>query len=256
MNLTSGRLRQTFDRFRGTSSHGSEPPVVASDVRWSAVSSAVDFHPAPTDELLELLLESARLAHKIDLETVAARGSAEQAAWLQLWPGEHYRLLAGLVEALQPRTVVEIGTFQGLGALALSERLPAGSVLVSFDVIPWQEIPGSLLTEEDFAKGRLEQRLGDLSDPAVFARHGGLLRQADLVFMDAPKDGQFEPAFLDLAVPLWRDASLVLVLDDVRLLPMLQLWRDLPYPKLDATSFGHWSGTGLAMTGERSRSAS
>jgi hypothetical protein len=28
---------------------------------------------------------------------------------------------------------------------------------------------------------------------------------------------------------------------------MVDLWRRIPYPKLDATSFGHWSGTGLVL---------
>jgi hypothetical protein len=33
--------------------------------------------------------------------------------------------------------------------------------------------------------------------------------------------------------------------DDTRLWSMLRFWRQLPYPKMDLTSFGHWSGTGL-----------
>ena len=33
--------------------------------------------------------------------------------------------------------------------------------------------------------------------------------------------------------------------DDIRLLNMIEQWRALPRPKLDLTSFGHWSGTGL-----------
>jgi hypothetical protein len=42
------------------------------------------------------------------------------------------------------------------------------------------------------------------------------------------------------------DAPPILVLDDVRLWTMLKFWRELALPKLDFTSFGHWSGTGLA----------
>ena len=34
--------------------------------------------------------------------------------------------------------------------------------------------------------------------------------------------------------------------DDIKMHTMLKFWRDLPLPKLDITSFGHWSGTGLA----------
>ena len=220
----------------------------AVDSRWSAVSSVVDQLPPPTDELVRLLLAAADHARNIDLDSVARRGSNEQAAWVRLWPGEHYRLLAGLVEALQPKLVVEVGTFEGLGSLALLNRLPANGRLVSFDIVPWREIPGCVLTEDDFADGRLVQEIGDLSDKDVFGRHHQLLQDAELVFLDAPKDGRFEPEFLRLAVPVWNGGRRALVVDDVRLLPMLQLWRDLPFPKLDATSLGHWSGTGLALT--------
>jgi predicted O-methyltransferase YrrM len=183
-----------------------------------------------------------------DLAGLAARGSAEQAAWLQQWPGEHYRLLAGLVHVTQPQTVLEIGTFQGLGALALLDQLPPAGHVVTFDIRSWADTPGCILEDSDFSGGRLSQILGDLSDRRVFTDHRDLLHAADIVFMDAAKDGRFEPAFLELALPLWSHSQRLLVLDDVRLLSMLQLWRDLPIPKLDATSLGHWSGTGLAVT--------
>lgn len=224
------------------------PPVRANDVRWSAVSSAVDLEPAPTEELLELLLASGAQALNVDLTWIGARGSSEQANWVQQWPGEHYRFLAAITEVLQPRVVVEVGTFQGLGALALLDGLPISSTLITFDVVPWRGIADPLLTESDFADGRLVQQLGDLSDPRVFAQHRDLLAAAELVFLDAPKDGSFEPRFLELAIPVWQGSKRVLIIDDIRLLPMLQLWRDLPFAKLDATSLGHWSGTGLAVT--------
>lgn len=35
------------------------------------------------------------------------------------------------------------------------------------------------------------------------------------------------------------------MLDDIRFLNMWRLWRSIRSPKLDATSFGHWSGSGL-----------
>src|ERR1700722_671842 len=37
----------------------------------------------------------------------------------------------------------------------------------------------------------------------------------------------------------------ILVIDEIRLMSMVQLWRDLRYPKSDATTLGHWSGIGL-----------
>lgn len=212
------------------------------------MSSAVDLHPRPTRELIELGIAAAGAAVDSDLSAIAARCDPHLARWIELWPGEHYKLLAGLVSVVKPASVVEIGTFQGPGSLALLHGLPEQSHLVTFDVIPWAEIEGTVLRPEDFAGGRIQQRIGDLSDPEVFAQHRDVLLEADLVFMDAPKDGVFEPAFLELAVPLWRGSRRLLVIDDIRLAPMLQLWRDLPFPKLDLTSFGHWSGTGIALT--------
>jgi predicted O-methyltransferase YrrM len=237
-----------LDRARSFAKLAAPQSLDAADSRPSIVSSAIDLEPKPTPELLNLALAAAAAANGLDLEGVAMRCSSENAEWVRLWPGEHYRLLAGLVDALQPKLVIEIGTFQGPGSLALLERLPVESRLVTFDVIPWNEIADSALRESDFADGRLTQVIGDLSKPVVFDAHRDLLHQADLVFMDAPKDGIFEPAFLELAVPLWSGSQRLLVLDDIRLMPMVQLWRDVPFPKLDVTSFGHWSGTGLVMT--------
>jgi hypothetical protein len=37
----------------------------------------------------------------------------------------------------------------------------------------------------------------------------------------------------------------LLILDDIRFMNMIRLWRGIASPKLDLSSFGHWSGTGL-----------
>ncbi len=37
--------------------------------------------------------------------------------------------------------------------------------------------------------------------------------------------------------------------DDIRVWNMLEIWRGIRRPKLDLTSFGHWSGTGLVDYG-------
>jgi len=39
--------------------------------------------------------------------------------------------------------------------------------------------------------------------------------------------------------------ELWVIFDDIRDLNMLQFWRDIAPPKLDLSSFGHWTGTGL-----------
>jgi predicted O-methyltransferase YrrM len=185
------------------------------------------------------LIPRSRLAPLLMLEQ---RGAP---AWVSMWPGEHYRLLAGLMLELQPRRVVEIGTFTGLSAIAMIPFLPAGGELVTFDVIPWAAIPDTYLRREDFDDGRLRQILGDLGDRAV-ARHSvELPRDADLIFLDAAKDGRLEREILSRFEEVGLKPDALVVLDDIRVWNMLTTWRDIPRPKLDLTSFGHYSGTGL-----------
>jgi hypothetical protein len=86
----------------------------------------------------------------------------------------------------------------------------------------------------------------DVSRPDVFESQKDVLAEAQIMFIDGPKDGLFEPRFTDLLVSELRGRSTILVYDDIRLVNMLQFWRELPLAKLDATSLGHWSGTGLA----------
>lgn len=163
--------------------------------------------------------------------------------YVRTWPGEHYRLLAGMCSVLRPRLSVEVGTFTGLGALALAQDCPK---VVTYDLLSWETFPTTALNGADFASGSIEQRLCDLSDPAMFAANRDVLAQAELLFIDGPKDGTFEPKFLEILVPVVRETGALLVFDDIRVLPMVRLWRELALPKLDLTSFGHWSGTGLA----------
>ena len=194
------------------------------------------------------MLSAAAVAADITLDEIRARSDPAYSQWIATWPGEHYRLLAGLVHVERPRAVVEIGTFKGHSALALL----AGSEdvrVITYDVVPWDETEGAVLQPLDFETGRLEQRIGDIAETTYRDEQLETLRQADMVFVDGPKDGRWEERFCRDVLPLLTDRPRLLVFDDIRLLEMVQLWRDLPYAKLDATSVGHWSGTGLARLG-------
>lgn len=206
--------------------------------------------PPPSPVLLDLAEAAIAEARKAELPELVSRLSGRpHQQYARLWPGEHYRLLSALCRVRKPRCVVEVGTFLGMGALALLDGMGPGSSLVTYDVVPWREFPETLLRESDFSNDdqcSLEQRLCDLSQRGIFAEQRRVLEQADLIFVDGPKDGLFEPIFFDKLLPVIAETKPLIVVDDIRLLPMLQLWRDLDLPKLDLTSFGHWSGTGLA----------
>lgn len=219
------------------------PPTAARHAEYSMLFSADD-DLGPSERLLDLALDAVRAARTIDLSAVGAR-IVGGPCFTDVWPGEHYRLLAGLVEVMQPRRVVEVGTATGLSALTLLEKLPEDGRIATFDVVPWSQVPGAVLRPEDFAAGRLVQHVDDLADPAVATRHRSLLQEADLLFVDAAKDGRMERQFLTLFDGLAFASRPVAVFDDIRLWTMLDIWRGIRRPKLDLTSFGHWSGTGL-----------
>jgi predicted O-methyltransferase YrrM len=219
-------------------------PFASRDSIATRLFSLDDEPHQPSVELLDLAADLIHRAARIDLGGLAAR--THMPAYLNVWPGEHYRLLAALVQALRPSSVVEIGTYTGAGSLALRELLTDGGVVATFDVDPWESLPHTCLSAEDFADGRLTQHVDDLADPAIARKHRDLLASAELIFMDGPHDGPTEVAMMRNLRSIPFAAPPILVFDDIKLPTMLKFWRELPYPKLDMTSFGHWSGTGIA----------
>jgi predicted O-methyltransferase YrrM len=216
--------------------------------------------------LMELALEACRVAaREVDFSDIAARPGCKR--WLTVWPGEHYKLLAGLVKVLRPKVAIEIGTAEGLSALAMKKYMPEGGRVVTFDIVPWDQISDTILKKEDFGgensefriqnpeehptpgvEGtRIEQRLGNLAEREVFEKHREVFEAVEFLFIDGPKDNNFEWRLLEYLKTVNFRKPPILVFDDTRLWSMLKFWRELPYPKLDLTSFGHSSGTGLVQ---------
>lgn len=219
-------------------------PFSASNIQLSVIASANDDNAQPDERLIELALRAAARAPRMDMSAVCARMAAPP-HWPAIWPGEHYKLLAALLEELRPQVVIEVGTFQGLSALAMKPHLPPGGRLHTFDIVPWRQIEGVALRDEDFADGALRQELGDLAAPEVLRQHTALLQSADFIFVDGPKNIDFERDFLAGLDRIGLPRRPIVMFDDIRLWNMLAIWRDIGRPKLDLTSFGHWSGTGL-----------
>src|SRR4051812_35020207 len=130
---------------------------------------SIDHHAPPPRRLLELSMAAVRcVTDEVNLDYLKARPNVPD--WFTIWPGEHYLLLAGLVKVLQPKVVIEVGTDSGLSALCMKHYLPADGKIVTYDLLPWRLVEEVDVDEADFADGRLEQRLEDLGDAAVFER--------------------------------------------------------------------------------------
>lgn len=162
--------------------------------------------------------------------------------------GEHYIFLPLVASIRKAKNIVEIGTFRG--ASAKSFILNSDSIIDTFDLLDWKSFPGSYLDNEDFIAGRVKQHLADLSDPLVFKKYESCLLNADLVFIDGPKNLTFESKFFNLLFELYRSnpgSECLLVVDDVKVSTMTKLWNSIIYPKAIVDVIGHWSGTGLVL---------
>lgn len=210
----------------------------------SYVLSLDDDPHRPNKTLMDLAIAAITKATQIDLTDVASLFTPEKATYINLWPGEQYKLLAAFVDLLKPKLVIEIGTAAGGSSMTMKKFLPQDGKIVTYDVIPWEKYPNSGLKPEDF-DGRLEQRILDLSVLEQSASEVELLKQADFIFVDAAKDGAMEQAFCDLfeSVPFTKPP--IIFFDDIRFVTMVRIWRQIKHPKMDLTSFGHWSGTGV-----------
>ena len=218
---------------------------------WTIIHSGQHDVSTTSPELLSLLLRAAEAAQTVELSDISDRaGQTEEKFNVGRWPGEHYRLLRALAQVWNAKSIAEIGTSTGVSALTFA-RTGGVERVVTFDIHGWTYFPGTALRQEDF-DGVVEQRLADLADPTKFLSNLDVLADADLIFIDGPKDGIFEPKFFDL---LWRhppSRRQLLVIDDIRVVSMVELWQRFPIAKLDASSLGHWSGTGLAIREPRS----
>lgn len=219
-------------------------PFRCRQITYSVIAGVTDDFAYPNQRLFDISEAAVKAARTTDLSDVSARMPSPP-FYPDIWPGEHYKLLAALTEVLQPQLAIEIGTHQGVGSLSILHALPTGSELVTVDIIPWGQIGESALKETDFVAGRFSQVLGDLSDRAFFDLLKPRIEECDLLFVDGPKDVTFERTLLGFLETCRLPDRALVILDDIRRWSMLTIWREIRRPKMDLTSFGHWCGTGL-----------
>ena len=87
--------------------------------------------------------------------------------------------------------------------------------------------------------------LGDLSQDSFFNENFHILNDADIIFLDAPKDDRFEYEIAKKLERLEEKKFRLLIVDDIQFINMIDFWNNIKSPKLDISSFGHFSGTGI-----------
>ncbi len=147
---------------------------------------------------------------------------------------EHYKLLSYLSTVISCSKIIDIGTFLGFSAVALS-FLPDKKV-ISYDI--YDCISDNVKSAKNKANITLKI-MNCLKDIDTII-------DTSLVMIDIDHEGNNE---LDILNAL-RKANYkgLILLDDIYLNnEMKQLWNDIPEKKIDISEYGHYSGTGIVI---------
>jgi hypothetical protein len=149
-------------------------------------------------------------------------------------PGnEHYKLLAWFSQQYNGQTIIDIGTYKGCSALAMSYN-PKVNVK-SFDI--------RLELKRLFSyPGNIEFIIDDITKE----EYKKIIMSSPFILLDTDHDGPFENKFYQYLKQIeWKGT---LLLDDIRLnQPMKNFWKLITEEKYDITEVGHHSGTGLVI---------
>lgn len=144
----------------------------------------------------------------------------------------YYRWLEEFVGIVYPKTVVELGTFEGGSTLYILKSLPEDSKLISID------------TENRFTSydPRLTLVIGDDLSNEVWEQ---VPNNIDILFIDT--NHTFEHFTKEITKYQEKFASTCyVVLDDINLPDMAGVWDSITVPKYDISQY-HGSGFGLAV---------
>ncbi|MEV0800436.1 class I SAM-dependent methyltransferase [Kribbella sp. NPDC050281] len=155
-----------------------------------------------TDQLHDYMV-----AHGMPLDEIATELVAETQglgrASIMLTTPDQAALLTTLTRLISARRAVEIGTFTGFSALAISRGLPADGRLICLDVDDeWTSI-GRKYWERAGVADKIDLRIGD-AHQSVTELDG----EFDLAFVDADKDWYIQ--YFEAVLPLIRPNGLML----------------------------------------------
>jgi caffeoyl-CoA O-methyltransferase len=138
-----------------------------------------------------------------NLVEVAARTRSELARRSGMMVGRlEGAFLEMLVHALQPRLVLEIGTFTGYSAISMAAALPKGGRIITCEVNPEH----AAHARESIANSGFADRI-ELREGPALETVAGLEGPFDFVFIDADKEGY--TAYYEAVLPKLSPRGLI-----------------------------------------------
>ena len=151
--------------------------------------------------------------------------------WFYMDAGiEHYRLLTFISTLYNGVNLLDIGSYQGSSAIALSFNKK--NKVISYDIEHQPEIAEIKIPNIEFIKG-------DVLMHEILA---------PFIMLDTYHDGEFEQEFADHLLEI--NYKGLVMFDDIHLNnEMSNFWNGLKNEKYDITEIGHHTGTGIAIYG-------
>jgi hypothetical protein len=146
---------------------------------------------------------------------------------------EHYRLLGNISMHFNESTLLDIGTYKGCSALALS--LNKTNQIKSFD------IRFGLRGISDYP-----DNVEFIVDDILNEKYKDLVLSSKFIILDTDHDGGFEDSFYQYLISI--NYVGYLMLDDIHYnTQMKNFWESIEREKYDISEIGHHSGTGLVI---------
>lgn len=145
---------------------------------------------------------------------------------------EHYKLLAYIANSLEQKTIINIGTCDGLEAAALS--INKNNKVITYDYCDLVPLIGSIRDIDN-----IEIHVEDFMDSIQI-----MLDSSMIVINLHPHDSYEEKNILNMLFEKNYDG--LIVLTNINVTPgMRKLWANITQNKYDVTRYGFWGGTGL-----------
>ncbi len=200
-----------------------------------------------TKALVEKALEE--VAKEVDASTISKKNLRKFTdseydkrlyEFLQGTTGYYQKGLPLLINKLQCKNIVELGSREGVSTLCIWDKLADDARFTTIDILRDQRY----CPEEMFEDSRVKFIFGDVSDLSIFKEE--LPLDIDFLFSDTVHcDRQISDEF-EIYQHFLSDVALVGI-DDIHLNDKHKFFERIPYTKWDLTKLFHISGWGLFL---------
>jgi len=155
---------------------------------------------------------------------------------------QEYRLYSYLTTFFNNITILDIGTYTGRSAIALSYN--ETNKVISYNIVDQIGDNNHKIYSKKNITFKVKDVLEDLNEEFI--------KNVKIVMIDIDHNGFTEKIIIDRLKEL--NFSGLIILDDITKLPdpvlnerMANLWNGIHDRKYDVTKYGHWSGTGIVV---------